>query len=72
HQRLSQAVDDGRLDEIEPLYDSDGNVYEHDDGLRADASLEKLAKLRPVFDRPVGRVTAGNSAQVTDGAAALL
>ena len=31
--------------------------------------MEKLAKLRPVFDRPVGKVTAGNSAQITDGAA---
>lgn len=72
HQRLATALDNGWMDEIEPLYDSDGNVYEHDDGLRADSSLDKLAKLRPVFDRPVGRVTAGNSAQVTDGAAMLL
>ena len=72
HQRLSAAVDNRWLDEIEPLYDSDGNVYEHDDGLRTDSSQEKLARLRPVFDRPVGRVTAGNSAQVTDGAAILL
>jgi acetyl-CoA C-acetyltransferase len=72
HQRLSLAVDNGWLDEIEPLYDSAGNVYEHDDGLRSDSSQEKLASLRPVFDRPVGRVTAGNSAQVSDGAATLL
>lgn len=72
HQRLGAAVEHGRLDEIEPLYDSQGSVYEHDDGLRPDSSVEALAKLRPVFDRPVGRVTAGNSAQVTDGAAMLL
>ena len=72
HQRLNRAREQGWLNEIEPLYDSDGNVCEHDDGLRPDSSMEKLAKLRPVFDRPVGRVTAGNSAQVTDGAAALL
>jgi acetyl-CoA C-acetyltransferase len=72
HQRLAAAFEQGRMAEIEPLYDSDGNVYEHDDGLRADSSLEKLARLRPVFDRPVGRVTAGNSAQVSDGAAMLL
>lgn len=72
HQRLDRAYEQGWMDEIEPLYDSDGNVYERDDGLRPDSSVEKLAQLRPVFDRPVGRVTAGNSAQVTDGAAALL
>lgn len=72
HQRLVHAREAGWLDEIEPVYDTKGNVYEHDDGLREDASVEKLAKLKPVFDRPVGRVTAGNSAQVTDGAAVLL
>lgn len=72
HQRLAHARDGGRLDEIEPLYDSKGSVYEYDDGLREEASADQLAKLKPVFDRPVGRVTAGNSAQVTDGAAILL
>ena len=72
HQRLAEARERNRLDEIEPLYDSNGLVYEHDDGLRPDSSLEALARLRPVFDRPIGRVTAGNSAQVSDGAATLL
>jgi acetyl-CoA C-acetyltransferase len=72
HRRLGQAIDCGWMDEIEPLYDSKGQVYEKDEGLRLDSSVEALAKLRPVFDRPVGRVTAGNSAQVTDGAAMLL
>jgi acetyl-CoA C-acetyltransferase len=69
HQRLAAAHANGRLDEIEVLYDSKGNVYEHDDGVRPDSTMEKLAKLRPVFDRPLGNVTAGNSAQITDGAA---
>ena len=69
HQRLDYAHKNGHLDEIEVMYDSRGNVYDRDDGVRADSSLEKLAKLRPVFDRPVGKVTAGNSAQITDGAA---
>jgi acetyl-CoA C-acetyltransferase len=69
HQRLAQAHNNGRLDEIEPLYDSKGNVYDHDDGVRPDSTMEKLAKLKPVFDRPLGNVTAGNSAQITDGAA---
>ena len=72
HQRLAQALEENRLDEIEPLFDPAGRLHEWDDGLRGDSSMEKLARLRPVFDRPVGQVTAGNSAQVTDGAALLL
>ena len=72
HQRLANAIDQGWMDEVEPLFDSQGNLYETDDGLRRDSSIDKLARLKPVFDRPVGKVTAGNSAQVTDGAAWLL
>ncbi|MFQ5644721.1 MAG: acetyl-CoA C-acyltransferase, partial [Thiogranum sp.] len=67
-----QARQNGHLEEIEPVYDERGNYYADDDGLRADSSLEKLAKLKPVFDRPFGKVTAGNSAQITDGAAWLV
>jgi len=69
HQRLDAAQQAGHLDEIEVLYDSRGKYYDHDDGVRADSSPEQLARLRPVFDRPLGNVTAGNSAQITDGAA---
>ena len=72
HQRLAAAQDKGYLTEIEPLFDTRGRVYEHDDGVRRDTSMEQLAKLRPVFDKPFGNVTAGNSAQVTDGASLLL
>ena len=72
HRRLAAAVEAGRLDEIEPMHGTSGKLYEHDNGLRADSSMEKLAKLKPVFDRPYGLVTAGNSAQVTDGAACLI
>ncbi len=72
HQRLGRALESECLDEIEPIYDRDGQVYANDDGLRPDSSLERLERLRPVFDRPVGRVSAGNSAQVSDGAAWLL
>jgi acetyl-CoA C-acetyltransferase len=72
HQRLDAGHRTGHLEEIEAIYDSRGNYYDHDDGLRADTSMEQLAQLRPVFDRPDGNVTAGNSAQVTDGAAWLL
>lgn len=72
HLRLAAAYDEGRMDEIEPLYDARGNAWCEDDGLRRDSSLEQLGGLKPVFDRPFGKVTAGNSAQVTDGAAWLL
>jgi len=72
HHRLAAAQDEGHLDEIEPMYDIKGKVYEQDDGVRRDSSTQALAKLRPVFDRPFGMVTAGNSAQVTDGAATLI
>jgi len=43
-----------------------------DEGIRAGQSVEALAKLRPVFDKPLGSVTAGNSSQITDGAAMLI
>jgi acetyl-CoA C-acetyltransferase len=72
HQRLDHARNQSWMDEIEPLFDAKGGVYEHDEGLRATTSMEKLGSLRPVFDRPTGKVTAGNSAQVTDGAAWLI
>jgi len=72
HKRLARAMGEGRLAEIEPLYGPDGTVYDHDDGVRPDSSMARLAPLKPVFDRPFGLVTAGNSAQVSDGAAILL
>lgn len=72
HQRLAQAQDSGNLEEIETIYDAAGNHYSADDGLRRDTDIARLAKLKPVFDRPFGKVTAGNSAQVTDGAALLI
>jgi len=73
HQRLAEAFDDGQMDdEVVHLYDTRGNVYFEDTGLRRDTSLEQLSKLRPVFDRRYGNVTSGNSSQVTDGAAMLV
>ena len=60
------------MTEIDPLYAPDGRVYDHDNGVRRDSSVERLAKLKPAFDRRVGLVTAGNSAQVSDGAALLI
>lgn len=58
--------------EMTPLIDPKGKLYPADDGVRADSTVEKLAKLKPVFDKPSGNITAGNSSQVTDGAACLL
>ncbi len=56
--------------EIAPVLGS--KVVSADNGIRSDSSLEKLGKLRPVFDTLTGSVTAGNSSQITDGAVALL
>ena len=76
HARVAKAQDEGRLapggGELEPLFDRDGNAYALDDGVRRDASVESLAKLKPFFDRKYGNITPGNSSQITDGAAWLL
>ena len=72
HQRLANAIENNLLPEVEPLYATNGNFYTHDDGVRVDSTVEKLGRLRPVFDKPFGLVTAGNSAQVTDGASLLI
>jgi acetyl-CoA C-acetyltransferase len=69
HKRLAHAQEQGFLkNEIEVAFDRKGKFYDHDDGVRPDSSMEKLAKLRPVFERPWGQVTPGNSSQITDGA----
>lgn len=68
HHRLINAQDNGWLKEIDTIYDTKGKYYEFDDGVRRDTDMEKLAKLKPFFDKKFGRVTAGNSSQVTDGA----
>lgn len=72
HQRLANALDAGYLGEIEPQFDHEGGIHDHDDGLRPDTDAAGLAALKPAFDKPFGDVTAGNSAQVTDGAAWLI
>jgi acetyl-CoA C-acetyltransferase len=73
HQRLVNAQDKGYLaNEVTTIYDSKGKYYSEDDGARRDTILEKLALLKPFFDKPFGSVTAGNSSQVTDGATMLI
>jgi acetyl-CoA acetyltransferase family protein len=77
HQRAAAAQDAGRLDAqlvpVEaPAPDGQGSVLVRaDEGVRRDTSMEKLAALKPAF-REEGQVTAGNSSQISDGAAALL
>jgi acetyl-CoA C-acetyltransferase len=72
HKKVLAGREAGHFSEIEPLIDGRGNIYKEDDGVRTDSTPERLAKLRPVFDKTYGNVTAGNSSQVTDGAAMLI
>lgn len=68
HQRLARAQNNGFLDgEVIPAVAHNGVLYDHDDGVRPDTSMDKLANLSPVFEKPYGNVTAGNSSQITDG-----
>jgi len=72
HQRASAAWQAGHFDEeVVALTDEAGSQHARDTGIRPDTSPQKLAALRPVFDAQ-GTVTAGNSSQITDGAAMLL
>ncbi|HEY8372253.1 MAG TPA: thiolase family protein [Pseudonocardiaceae bacterium] len=72
HARAAAAQDAGAFDEeIVPVSLPDGTVVEKDEGVRRDSTLEALAGLKPAF-RPDGMITAGNSSQISDGAAALL
>ncbi len=69
HHRLARAQQEGWLDgEITAAIDRDGKFYDRDDGVRPDSDMADLAKLDPVFEKPYGKVTAGNASQITDGA----
>ena len=74
HKLAHAGTEDGRLlAEIAPiLVPGSGAAVTRDNGVRADANLEEMAKLRPAFDRRYGTVTAANSSPLTDGAAAVL
>ncbi len=75
HQLAAEGTADGRLTaEIAPVYlpPSYEEVVDRDNGIRTDTSLEKLAALKPVFDRKHGSVTAGNASPLTDGASAVM
>ena len=72
HQRAMAGRAAGHFSEIVPVVDGKGNVYAVDDGVRADASMAGMAKLKPFFDKKYGNITAANSSQITDGAAWVL
>ncbi|HEX5528072.1 MAG TPA: thiolase family protein [Methylomirabilota bacterium] len=72
HERAGRAIAEGRFKrEIVPITLADGSVFEVDEGVRVPVNREKMAALAPSF-KPDGVVTAANSSQISDGAAALL
>src|SRR5438045_697138 len=76
HRRAAQATAEGRFrSQIVPVEvkneDATTSIFDQDEGIRTDTSLEKLASLKPAFKED-GLITAGNSSQISDGAAAVL
>src|SRR5437588_203764 len=76
HRRAARATAEGRFkSQIVPIEvkneDGSTSMFEQDEGMRPDISLEQLASLKPAF-KPDGLITAGNSSQISDGAAAVL
>jgi len=75
HNRAEKAQKDGFYDDevmAVPMPPKYNDALDHDNGVRKGQSMEALAKLRPVFDKHNGTVTAGNASQITDGAAVVL
>ena len=78
HQRAARATEEGRFEnEIVPVpvHDEEGKdtdeIFAADEGIRPDSTMEALGNLKPAF-REDGKVTAGNSSQITDGSSAVL
>ncbi len=73
HEKAAAARSEGRFDtQIAPVTLPDGTVVAHDEGIRPGSTVETLAVLKTVFKPEGGVITAGNSSQISDGAAALL
>ncbi len=68
HQKMAKAYDSGFFTDMLTPYEG----LSRDNNLRSDSSLEKLAKLKPAFDKLQGSLTAGNSSPLTDGASCIL
>jgi acetyl-CoA acyltransferase len=71
HQLAARATEEGRFERETVPFAVDGSTHVADQGIRPETSLEALAGLKPVFKED-GRITAGNSSQISDGAAAVL
>jgi acetyl-CoA acyltransferase len=72
HQKAAAAIDEGRFaGQITPVKLDDGTIVDTDEGVRRGSTLEKLGQIKPAF-KPDGVIHAGNSSQISDGAAALL
>jgi acetyl-CoA acyltransferase len=72
HEKAGRAITEGRFErEIVPVTLPDGSVFDTDEGVRVPVNREKVAALAPSF-KPDGVVTAANSSQISDGAAALM
>jgi len=76
HHRAARARAEGRFDgqivSVDVTVDGETRSFAQDEGIRPDSSVEKLAQLKPAFTPDTGVITAGNSSQITDGAAAVL
>jgi acetyl-CoA acyltransferase len=71
HQLAHRATEEGRFERETVPMKVNGSTYVSDQGIRPDTTLETLAQLKPAF-KPDGKITAGNSSQISDGAAAVL
>ncbi len=72
HQRAARATEEGRFERETVPLKTNGSTPVADQGIRPDTTLEALAQLKPAFRPDGGKVTAGNSSQISDGAAAVL
>src|SRR3712207_6465496 len=71
HKLAAQATEEGRFERETVPFQVNGDTYVTDQGIRPDSSTETLANLKPAFKED-GKITAGNSSQISDGAAAVL
>jgi acetyl-CoA acyltransferase len=71
HQLAARATEEGRFERETIPFQVNGSTYVADQGIRPDTNLEALAALKPAFKED-GKITAGNSSQISDGAAAVL
>jgi acetyl-CoA acyltransferase len=71
HRLAAKATEEGRFERETVPFQVNGDTYVADQGIRPDTTLEALASLKPAF-KPDGKITAGNSSQISDGAAAVL